>query len=66
MCLQLRKTSCPNPVVKFFDIHRLLRTIDDDDNDRKAQDDYDESDDEEEVILRGPVEDLTDIICCAK
>ena len=59
MSFQLRKTSRPNPVVKFFDIHRLLRTIDDDDNDQKAQAEYDESDDEEEVILREPGEDLT-------
>ncbi|SRR6266498_4686881 len=57
---QLRKSSRPNPVLKFFDVHRLLRTIDDDDDDdRKAQADYDESDDEEDVVLRGPGEDTT-------
>ena len=55
---QPRKSARPNPVVRFFDIERLLRTIDDDNLDVKAKANYDESDDEEDVILREKGEDL--------
>ena len=55
--LQPRKSARPNPVVRFFDIERLLRTIDDDDLDNKGNVNYDESDDEENVVLLEKGED---------
>ena len=46
-------------VARFFDIERLLHTIDDDNLlDIKAKAKYDESDDEEDVVLRKNGEDL--------
>ncbi|CAA7260791.1 unnamed protein product [Cyclocybe aegerita] len=54
---KLRKPSRPNPLLKFFDINRLLRSIENDDDDGKAAPDYDESEDEEDVVLRGKDED---------
>ena len=56
---QLRKTSHPDPVVKFFNVRHLLRTIDDENEDRNAQGNHDTSDNEKDVILRGPDEDPT-------
>ena len=52
--LQIRKSAHPNPVLKFYDIERLLRSIDDDG--RADYTNYDESDDEENVESdsRGP------------
>ena len=55
--MQPRKSARPNPVVRFFDIERLLRTIDDDNLDTKAKANYDESDDEENVVLLEKGED---------
>jgi hypothetical protein len=51
---QIRKSAHPNPVLKFYDVERLLRSIDDDDRADNAN--YDESDDEDDVDLdsRGP------------
>jgi hypothetical protein len=49
--LKPRKSARPNPVVRFFDTERLLRTIDDDNLDTKAKANYDESDDDEDVVL---------------
>ncbi|KAJ3510647.1 hypothetical protein NLJ89_g4557 [Agrocybe chaxingu] len=54
---KVRKSSRPNPLLKFFDIDRLLRSIENDDDDGKAAPDYDESEDEEDVVLRGKDED---------
>jgi hypothetical protein len=49
---QPRKSARPNPVLWFFDVERLLRTIDDDNFDVKAQANYDELDDEEDYGKR--------------
>ncbi|CAA7268960.1 unnamed protein product [Cyclocybe aegerita] len=54
---KLRKSSRPNPLLKFFDINRLLRSIENDNDDGKAASDYDESEDEEDVVLRGKDKD---------
>jgi hypothetical protein len=43
--------------VRFFDIERLLRTINDDNLDTKGKVNYDESDDEENVVLLEKGED---------
>lgn len=56
--LKPRKSARPNPVVRFFDTERLLRTIDDDNLDTKAKANYDESDDDEDVVLLEKGEDL--------
>lgn len=44
----MRKSSHPNPTIKFFDVTRLLRSIDDADSDVKNDPNYDESDSEDE------------------
>jgi hypothetical protein len=48
----LRRSAHPNPVIKFFDIERLLRPIENRNATTKLDHNYDESDDEEEVDLR--------------
>jgi hypothetical protein len=45
----LRKSSHPNPTIKFFDVTRLLRSIDDADSDVKNDSNYDESDSESQA-----------------
>ena len=52
--LQLRKSAHPNPTLKFFNIERLLRPIDNDEGREEAggEVNYDESEDEEDVDLK--------------
>lgn len=48
--------------MKFFDLPRLLRTIDDGEGEgRRAEDGYDESDDDEDVVLHTSEDSQTDI-----
>jgi len=48
----VRRSAHPNPIIKFFDIERLLRPIDNKNATAKLDPNYDESDDEEEVDLK--------------
>jgi len=51
---RLRKNAHPNPTIKFFNIERLLRPIDNDEGREEAggKANYDESEDEEDVDLK--------------
>jgi hypothetical protein len=49
--MTLRLLQPRKPIIRLFDIERLLRTIDDDNLDTKAKANYDESDDEENTII---------------
>ena len=48
----MRKSSHPNPTIKFFDVSRLLHSIDDVNSDVKSDPNYDESesDDDEDMV----------------
>lgn len=54
---QVRRSAHPNPVIKFFDIERLLRPIDNGNAAAKLDPNHDEADDEEEVNLRNIADD---------